>query len=88
MACDLVPSRFIFQHDNDHEHTSKNVRQWLGSGKKSYVLSWPAQSHDINPIEHLWAWLKHSLNQYQGAPTRLLELWECIEECWASMTLL
>ena len=84
MAYDLDPSNLIFQHDNDPKHTAKSVRQWLKS-QKFDVLKWPAQSPDLNPIEHLWARLKRRLNQYESAPIGILELSERIEECWASI---
>jgi transposase len=86
MAYDLDPSKLIFQHDNDPKHTAKSVSQWLKL-QKFDVLKWPAQSPDLNPIEHLWAGLKRRLNQYESAPKGILELWERIEECWASIEL-
>ena len=27
----LDPSRLVFQHDNDHKHTSKSVQEWEAS---------------------------------------------------------
>ena len=50
------------------------------------VLKWSAQSPDLNPIEHLWATLKRRLNQYERPPKGMLELWECVEDCWDSIT--
>ena len=84
-AYDLDPANLIFQHDNDPKHTSKSVRRWLNL-QEFVVLKWPAQSPDLNPIEHLWATLKCRLNQYERPPKGMLELWERVEDCWASIT--
>ena len=54
---------------------------WLeGHGFK--VLSWPAQSPDLNPIEHLWDHLKRKLEEYERAPGGILELWERVQVEW------
>jgi transposase len=40
---------------------------------------WPAQSPDLNPIEHLWTHVKRKLSDHEVAPRGILELWERVK---------
>ena len=48
-------------------------------------MEWPAQSPDLNQIEHLWDTLK---NEIRGLPQarNLDDLWDNIQKAWAKIT--
>lgn len=75
----------IFQQDNAPIHRAKIVQKWCLE-QPFITLEWPAQSPDLNPIEHVWAILKHRLNSYSTPPSGLLQLWERVQESFRTIT--
>ena len=45
----------------------------------------PAQSSDLNPIEHLWNMLKRKLNEGDTPPSGVWELWDRASESWLNI---
>lgn len=72
---------FYFQHDNDPKHTAKISKEYL-QAKGWKILDWPAQSPDLNPIEHLWRHVKLVLSKYEHPPINEEEHWDRIRDAY------
>ena len=54
-----------FQQDNATPHSSPVTRKWLQDQAKKHgfsIMEWPANSPDLNPIEHVWSHIKRELH--------------------------
>ena len=75
----------IFQQDNDLKHISRRAQRWFEE-QDIKLLNWPAQSPDLNPIEHTWNHLKRSLSDYESAPTGVHQLWGRVVVEWEKIS--
>ena len=71
----------VFQQDGASSHTSASTRAYLAAKGVNELPDWPANSPDLNPVEHCWAWLA---NQLVGESFRSEdELEAAIRAAWA-----
>lgn len=71
--------------DNISPHTSRFILEVLNIAKIIRFL-WPAQSPDINPIEHIWKYIRKLIRQrqFKGTyPKTKKEIWTAWEEKWS-----
>ena len=75
---------FVFQDDNAPVHRATSVLTWKEENLIS-SLSWPAQSPDLNPIEHLWDHLGRKVQEHKPQPKNRRELIAVLEEEWVKI---
>lgn len=75
---------YEFQQDNASVHTSKATKTFI---EKSdiYVMKWPGQSPDLNPIEHLWDELERRIRKCDPPPKSEAELAALLQEEWTKI---
>ena len=49
-------------------------------------MVWPIQSPDLNPIEHLWGYLKRRFAEHENSSSGIHELWKRIQVDWEEIS--
>ena len=71
----------IFQEDNTPIHTARVVKSWKEENNV-VTFPWPAQSPDMNPIEHLRDELERRVRAHKPLPRNKEELWQILQKEW------
>ena len=75
----------MWQDDGARYHTAKAVQKWELEMLMER-MGWPAQSPDLNPIEHVWALMKHRISKRRHRINSAEELATIMQEEWDKIT--
>lgn len=78
----------MFQQDNAPCHSAKKTKDWLLTHgfDETRVMTWPAMSPDLNPIENLWSLLKCEIYKEGKQYSSCDDLWEAIKEASSQLS--
>jgi transposase len=71
----------IVQQDNDPKHKSKLAIACFERNQIE-LLNWPPQSPHLNPIKHLWDYLKRQIAGWNNYSVSVHELWQEVQREW------
>jgi hypothetical protein len=82
--CVLSTVEDQFDDDSAPCHKARSVREWFVDNNVP-EMDWPAQSPDLNPIEHPWDELERRLSCRPQRPASETALATALQEEWAAI---
>ncbi|KFM66855.1 Transposable element Tc3 transposase, partial [Stegodyphus mimosarum] len=76
-----VSPDFIFMDDNAPCHRAVLFDDFLET-ENIQRMSWPANSPDLNPIEHVWDMFGRQIAAFSHPPSSVTELKRTLQEVW------
>lgn len=77
---------YVIQQDNAPPHAAKATKHhFLDFFNGVHVCDWPAHSPDLNPIEHVWAWMKRWIEDLAGPRPAGNRLRRAVMEAWEAV---
>uniref|UniRef100_A0A8P4G4M8 Transposable element Tcb1 transposase n=1 Tax=Dicentrarchus labrax TaxID=13489 RepID=A0A8P4G4M8_DICLA len=76
----------LFQQDNAPCHKAEMVQEWFEEHNNDFrVLTWPPNSPDLNPVEHLWDALDKQVRSMESPPHNLQDLKDLLQTSWCQI---
>jgi transposase len=75
------PAGTIFMHDNAPCHAASHTKRTL-QALGIEVIDWPPYSPDLNPIEHVWNWMKDYIQKHYPGKLSRAQLEQAVLEAW------
>ena len=76
-----IHRNFVFMQDNARPHTANVTRRFFEEHNIA-LLPHPANSPDLNPIEHIWDEIGRRLRRREEQPYNLNQLGEALRQIW------
>ena len=80
----VLADRSIFMDDNARPHRAYAVVEFLCRNAVE-TIPWPARSHDLNPIEHIWDMLGRRFRQRDPPVQTVRDLEAALHQEWARL---
>ncbi|GFV01086.1 transposable element Tcb1 transposase [Trichonephila clavipes] len=74
----------IFQQDNARPHVARIVQRFFVNHQIE-LLSWPACSSDLSPIENMWSMVAERLTQITPPAATPDQFWQRLEAAWSAV---
>ncbi|GFV62251.1 transposable element Tcb1 transposase [Trichonephila clavipes] len=74
----------IFQQDNARPHVARIVQRFFVNPQIE-LLSWPARSSDLSPIENMWSLVAQRLTQITSPAATPDQYWQRVEASWSAV---
>lgn len=84
VATAIAGDDYQFQQDNAPIHRSRSTMAWF-EAEEVDVLTWPALSPDLNPIENLWGWMTRRVYANGRQFKTVSELRAAVLVCWSEV---
>ncbi|KAK3533885.1 hypothetical protein QTP70_033007 [Hemibagrus guttatus] len=75
----------LFQQDNAPCHKAEMVQEWFDEHTNQFELTWPPNSPDLNPAQHLWDVLDKQVRSMEAPPCNLEDLKDLLLTSWCQI---